>query len=121
MRELMLFMIYLVIAIFIMALTIHVLEWSTARDFGNMKISYRDFRRWLKKDPSVWRFFSSSNVQFYSYNDERFYMCYFGFFGLMAYKRYYYATVFSKPPKKHRLTKAESREKVELSYEKKQK
>ena len=117
MKELMLLVLYLVITIFIMTLTLHILEWSTARDFGDMKISYRDFRRWLKKDPSGWRFFDNSNVEFY--DGERFQMCYFGFFGLMAYKRYYYNTVFSKAPKKHRLTRAESREKIEQSYEKK--
>lgn len=117
MRELMLLVLYLVITIPLMAFIIYILEWSTARDFGDMKISYRDFRWWLKKDPSNWRFFDNSNVEFY--DGERFQMCYFGFFGLMAYKRYYYSVIFSKGPKKHRLTKVESREKIEQSYEKK--
>lgn len=117
MRELMFLVLYLVITIFIMTFTLHILEWSTARDFGDMKISYRDFRRWLKKNPTCWRAYDNANVKFY--DGERFWMCYFGFFGLMAYKRYYYSVIFSKRPKKHRLTKAESRKKIEQSYEKK--
>ena len=119
MRELLLFAIYLVITIFLITFTLHILEWYTGRDFGDMKISYRDFRHWIKKDPSRWRPFDNFNVQFY--DGERFQMCYFGFFGLMAYKRYYYSVIFSRGPKKHRLTKAESREKIEQSYEKNKK
>ena len=119
MRGLMLFVLYLVITIFIMTFIIHTLEWSMARDFGDMKISYRDFRRWLKKYPTRWRPYNNANVKFY--DGKQFWMCYFGFFGLMAYKRYYYSVVFSKPPKKRRLTMAESRKKIEQSYEKKEK
>lgn len=119
MRELILFVFYLVIAIFIITFIIHTLEWSIARDFGDMKISYRDFRRWLKKDPTCWRPYNNTNVKFY--DGEQSWMCYFGYFGLMAYKRYYYSVIFSRGPKKHRLTKAESREKIEQSYEKNKK
>lgn len=119
MRELVLFALYLVIVIFIMTFTIHILEWSTARDFGDMKISYRDFRQWLEKYPTRWRVYNNTNVKFY--DGKQFWMCYFGFFGLMAYKRYYYSVIFSRGPKKHRLTKAESREKIEQSYEKNKK
>ena len=98
-------------------LTAYTAEWFAARGFGEWKISYRDFTRWYEQNPYHWEIFDNSNVQFTSGGQEVF--CYFGFFGLIAYKRFYKNFTRKKTPKKHRLTKAESREKIEQSYEKK--
>lgn len=104
-------------AVIIISLTNYTVEWVVAREFGEWKISYRDFRRWYEQDPYHWTFFDNTNVLFSGGGQEV--ICYFGFFGRMAYKRFYQELTRKKTPKKHRLTKAESREKVEAFYEKK--
>lgn len=101
----------------IASLIAYTVEWVVARELGEWKISYRDFTRWYEQNPYHWEIFDSSNVQFTSGGQEVY--CYFGFLGLIAYKRFYKNFIRNKTPKKHRLTKAESREKIEQSYEKK--
>ena len=103
----------------ILLLVGHTIDWYVAREFGEWKISYHDFKQWYEQDPYHWTFFDKSNVQFSGGGQEVY--CYFGFFGLIAYKRFYENFTHNKTPKKHRLTKAESREKIEQSYEKNKK
>lgn len=94
---------------------IYTVEWVVAREFGEWKISYRDFKRWYEQDPYHWEIFNSSNVQFSGGGQERY--CYFGFFGLIAYKNFYKNFTHNKTPKKHRQSKAESREKIDELYD----
>ena len=93
----------------------HAIDWHVARDFGEWKISYRDFTRWYEQDPYHWTIFDSSNVLFSGGGQEVY--CYFGFFGLIAYKNFYKNFTSNKTPKKHRQSKAESREKIDELYD----
>ena len=93
----------------------HTVEWYVAREFGEWKISYRDFKRWYEQDPDHWTLFDSSNVLF-SGGGQGVY-CYFGFFGLIVYKGFYENFTRGKTPKKHRQSRAESREKIDRLYD----
>ena len=99
----------------ISCLAAHTAEWVVAREFGEWKISYRDFTRWYEQNPYHWEIFDNSNVQFTSGGQEVF--CYFGFFGLIAYKGFYENFTHNKTPKKHRQSRAKSREKIDRLYD----
>lgn len=105
----------MIIITFFVLLAVHAIEWSVAREFGEWKISYRDFKRWYEKDPGHWMLFDSSNVSF-SGGGQRAY-CYFGFFDTIAYKRFYKNFTRNKTPKKHRQSRAKSREKIDRLYD----
>ena len=99
----------------IASLAAYTVEWVVTREFGEWKISYRDFTRWYEQDPYHWTIFDSSNVQFSGGGQEVY--CYFGFFGLMAYKRFYKNFICNKTPRKHRQSRAKSREKIDRLYD----
>ena len=104
----------IVISLFLL-LVGHTIEWVTARDFGEWKISYRDFKWWYGQDPYHWTIFDSSNVLFSGGGQEVY--CYFGFFGLIAYKRFHKNLTRNKALRKRRQSRAESREKIDRLYD----
>ena len=53
-----------IIVLFIAFLFSYTVDWVVAKEFGEWKISYRDFKWWYEQDPSHWTIFDSSNVQF---------------------------------------------------------
>lgn len=99
----------------ILLLAGHTVEWAIAREFGEWKISYRDFTRWYEQDPYHWTIFDSSSVQFTGGGQEVF--CYFGFFGLITYKRFHKNFTRNKTPRKHRQSRAKSRKKIDRLYD----
>ena len=105
----------MIIILLFLLLAAHAIDWLTTREFGEWKISYRDFKRWYEKDPDHWTLFDSSNVLF-SGGGQKVY-CYFGFFGLIAYKGFYENFIYDKTPKKHRQSRAKSREKIDQLYD----
>ena len=111
----MLGVITVIVILLILFLTGHTIEWVTARDFGEWKISYRDFKRWYEQDPYHWTIFDSSSVQFTGGGQKVF--CYFGFFGLIAYKRFHKNFTRNKTPRKLRQSRAKSREKIDRLYD----
>ena len=96
-------------------LTAYTAEWVAARAFGEWKISYRDFTRWYEQDPYHWTIFDDSNVVFSGGGQEVY--CYFGFFGLIAYKRFHKNFTRNKTPRKLRQSRAKSREKIDRLYD----
>lgn len=105
----------MIIILLFLLLAAHAIDWLTTREFGEWKISYRDFKRWYEKDPDHWTLFDSSNVLF-SGGGQKVY-CYFGFFDLIAYKGFYENFTHNKTPKKHRQSRAKSREKIDRLYD----
>lgn len=104
-----------VVTLLMVSIVRHIIEWSVAREFAQWKISYRDFARWYEQDPSHWRIFDKSNVEFSGGGQEVY--CYFGFFGLIAYKRFYQNFTHNKAPRKHRQNRAQSRKKIDRLYD----
>lgn len=100
--------------------------WVSSREFGDWKISYKDFKRWYKAGPDLWSIFDNSNVRFLGDSSTTRHMCYFGIVDLARYMLFYYARymLFYYTHPKQKLTKPNKlspRQEIESVYRRRRK